>query len=62
MNDFLHSLPWTIALALAQAGEESPAPRLDAPEQSLSSLSLFEGDAAAPSPLPLNGDEERDAT
>ena len=49
MNKLLHSLPWTLALAMAQAGEGIPAPipdSSDALQATESSLFNDEGGAS----------------
>lgn len=56
MNKFLHSLPWTLALALAQAGEGIPTPLPDAADalQAAESGMLDREGAAPPAPLRLS--------
>jgi hypothetical protein len=50
MNNFLHSLPWTLALALAQAGEGIPVPLPDSSVALLAAESgLFDSEGSAPS-------------
>lgn len=63
MNNFLHSLPWTVALALAQAGEEPPVSRLQSLEDSFTSSASHHSEDVAfssPAPLALNGDDDHD--
>lgn len=63
MNNFLHSLPWTVALALAQAGEEPPVSHLQSLEDSVTSAALHHSEDVAfssPAPLALNADDEHD--
>lgn len=61
MSGFLHSLPWTIALALAQAGEDTRAPDLSELMQahSVSELSAPEAEQTSSSAT-LSEDEQRD--
>lgn len=63
MNGFLHSLPWTIALALAQAGDDARAPDLSDNQQTSSTLSeLSAPDASRPSSALPRLDEEQRST
>jgi hypothetical protein len=51
MNDFLHSLPWTLALAMAQAGEGMPAPLPDSSDALLAAESgLFDSEGSVRTP------------
>lgn len=60
MNKLLHSLPWTLALALAQAGEGIPTPFPDSTDSLTASESgVFEREGAAPSaPFFVSDSEE----
>lgn len=52
MNNFLHSLPWTLALAMAQAGEGIPRRLPDSGDALLAAESgTFEADGASPAAL-----------
>ncbi len=55
MGKFLHSLPWTVALALAQAGDAGALPLPATAVEAVQALLSAEDDAASPGSIESAG-------